>query len=109
MLGKSEELVLMAAHKSGPRSTASEIYATLENVLGKTTAFGAIFTTLERLSKKGFLEYKLGEVRADYGNKAPREYTITGDGARALTESLDVTEKMRRSVPGFGGVLEGGA
>jgi PadR family transcriptional regulator, regulatory protein PadR len=109
MLGKSEELVLMAAHKSGPKSTASEIYATLENVLGKTATFGAIFTTLDRLSKKGFLEYKLGDARADYGNKAPREYTITADGVRTLTESIAVTEKMRRSMPGFGGVLEGGA
>ena len=34
MLGKTEELVMMAAHKAGPKSTASEIYQTLENVIG---------------------------------------------------------------------------
>ncbi len=95
MLGKTEELVMMAAHKAGPKSTASEIYQTLENVIGKTTAFGAIFTTLDRLSKKGFLKFELGAVRKDYGNKAPREYSITGEGMLALRESIAVTERMR--------------
>jgi PadR family transcriptional regulator, regulatory protein PadR len=96
MLGKTEELIMMAAHKAGPKSTASEIFQTLESVLGRTSAFGAIFTTLDRLSKKGFLEFQLGAVRKDYGNKAPREYTITGSGMMALLESIAVTETMRR-------------
>ncbi len=96
MLGKTEELVMMAAHKAGPRSTASEIYQTLESVIGKSSAFGAIFTTLDRLSKKGFLKFELGAVRKDYGNKAPREFTITGEGISALRESIAVTEKMRK-------------
>lgn len=95
MLGKTEELIMMAAHKAGPKSTASEIYQTLESVLGKTSAFGAIFTTLDRLSKKGFLEFQVGAVRKDYGNKAPREYSITGAGIKVLRESIAVTEKMR--------------
>jgi PadR family transcriptional regulator, regulatory protein PadR len=97
MLGKTEELIMMAAHKAGPKSTASEIFQTLENVVGKTSAFGAIFTTLERLSKKGFLEFQVGAVRKEYGNKAPREYSVTGEGMMALSESIAVTEKMRRT------------
>lgn len=107
MLGKTEEIVLMATHKAGPKATASEIYLMIENTVGKVAAFGAIFTTIDRLSKKGFLNVERGLVREDYGGKAPREYTITGEGRCALLYSVKVTEKMRlAALPDlvFGGV-----
>ena len=37
----------------------------------------------------------MGAVRKEYGNKAPREYTITGAGIRALSDLIAVTDKMR--------------
>ena len=94
MLGKTEELVLLAAHKAGPKSTASEIYKTMGTAVGKVPAFGAIFTTLERQKTKGFLTSERDTPREDYGGRSPRLYTITGDGKRALSESMAMTARM---------------
>ena len=94
MLGKTEELVLLATHKAGSKSTASEIYQTMEATVGRVAAFGAIFTTLERLKTKGFLTYERGGPRQDYGGRMPRLYTLTGDGVRVLSASMAMTSKM---------------
>lgn len=102
MLGKTEELVLLATHKSGVKSTASEIYSiveqTLSKTMGKTVAFGAIFTTLERLAKKGLLKYEKDAPRADYGGRSPRLYSLSSDGARELSRSLNVTKTLARGL-----------
>ena len=100
MLGKTEELVLLAAHKSGSRSTASEIFAVIDETLskteGKSVAFGAIFTTLERLAKKGLLKFEKDLPREDYGGRSPRLYSLSADGATELSSSLKVTQSLSR-------------
>jgi DNA-binding PadR family transcriptional regulator len=107
VLGKTEELVLLATHKAGPKSTASEIYQTMEEAIGRVAAFGAIFTTLDRLAKKGFLSAKRGEQREDYGGRAPRLYSITGEGVKALSLSIATTQKMAKGISIPGAMISG--
>jgi PadR family transcriptional regulator, regulatory protein PadR len=105
MLGKTEELVLLATHRAGAKSTASEIYSiieeTLSKTLGKSVAFGGIFTTLERLSNKGLISFEKDIPRQDYGGRSPRLYSLSSDGAVELSRSLSVTKSLVRgfSVP----------
>jgi hypothetical protein len=86
--------LLAKVSQAAVRTTASEIYKNMKAVLPKVVAFGAIFATMERLTKKGFLTHEQDVERRDYGNRSPRLYTITGDGIRALSASMSMTAKM---------------
>jgi hypothetical protein len=58
MLPKREEMILLALLKHGPGSTAGAIQAMLSDATGRQQAFGAIFTTPDRLTEKKFVKWK---------------------------------------------------
>jgi hypothetical protein len=58
MLPKLEEMILLALLKQGPDTTAGTVQAMLAEATGREQAFGAIFTTLDRLSEKKFVKWK---------------------------------------------------
>ena len=80
-----QELVLRSVRQLGPDCRANEIQETLTNLLHKEQAFGAVFTTLDRLTAKRFVKWEKGQPDNRRGGRAPRLYTITGDGISALS------------------------
>jgi DNA-binding PadR family transcriptional regulator len=103
MLGKFEELVVMALSKTGPDAPTADIYGFMEDVLRQKVAFGALFTTLERLVEKSFATAKIVEPEKGAPTKRKRKvYTVTAEGRLALAVSLQKTEAMRTAA-GFGG------
>lgn len=95
MIGKFEELVLLALLKSGPKSHAAKIYEVLEAALPDTTAFAACYTALDRMTKKGMIS----ETKDEDDRRSKRLFTITGEGRRALDEAVNAT----RAINSFGG------
>ena len=53
-----------------------------------------LYTALDRLEARGFVQSRLGEPTAARGGKRKRLYTIEPAGARALTRSYDALQKM---------------
>lgn len=97
MIGKLEELTLLACIRSGESALASEIYARV--CLGQTSAaFGAVYTTLSRLVKKEMVRET--EVIDNMG-RSRRGFSITGSGREALDDALSASEKV-------GGISWGG-
>jgi DNA-binding PadR family transcriptional regulator len=95
MLGKFEEFTLMALTKAGPDAVAADIYETIVDVLGKSTAFGATYTTLERLVDKRFAKVEIKEASEQTKGRQRKHYTITGEGRLALAQSLQATAQMQ--------------
>jgi len=94
VIGKLEELTLLAVMRAGEAALASEVYA---NVLKghQTAAFGAVYTTLTRLAKKGLVE----EVATtDDKRRQRRGFSISAGGRSALAEALEASA----SVGGWG-------
>ncbi len=54
-LGEFEQLVLLAVLARGNASSAIEIAQELEDRAGRTVSRGALYSTMERLEKKGLL------------------------------------------------------
>jgi PadR family transcriptional regulator PadR len=94
MLPKLEEMILLALLKQGPDTTAGTVQAMLAEATGREQAFGAIFTTLDRLSEKKFVKWKKGLPDERRGGRAPRLYTITGTGRTELGASLRATQLL---------------
>jgi PadR family transcriptional regulator PadR len=84
-LGEFEQLVLLAIlrlQRDGAYgvSIRSEIASCTE----RDPAPGAIYTTLDRLEKKGLVESEVGESTPQRGGRSKRYYSVTGEGVRSL-------------------------
>ena len=85
MLGRFEEAVLMALFNGG-EATIADIYQVLaEHKMAR--AFGAIYTTLDRMIDKKFVTRRKGDPLAERGGKARYYYKITGGGRAAVMEA----------------------
>ena len=65
----------------------AQIQVDLSERLGKEVSIGAVYTTLERLEKKGFVSSKWGEATAARGGRKKRYYEISAPGIKALERS----------------------
>lgn len=92
MIGKFEELVLLALIRTGPDSLASDVFEKLEEVANKEFKFGALYTTLDRMVAKKWVSTK--EQKPANGGRKRRYFSITGQGHKALSESLVTTNNL---------------
>lgn len=83
-LTRSEEMLLLATWRLQDNAYGVTIQKQLKEVTGKTWAFGALFVSLDRLVKKGFLTTYLSEPTAKRGGRRKRMYRVTPNGLRAL-------------------------
>jgi len=81
----------MALIRAGQDSTASTVFEVLTNRLEKEKSFGAMYTTLDRLVDKKFIAVSSPTVSK---GKRRRYFSITGEGKRALSQSMRLTESM---------------
>jgi predicted transcriptional regulator len=104
MLPKLEEMILLAVLKHGPDVTAGDVQAALSQAAGREQGFGAVFTTLDRLTDKKYVKWKKGTPEERRGGRAPRLYTVTGTGQAVLISSLRTTHNLAAGLE-VGGVL----
>lgn len=93
-LGEFEELVLLAIGGLKQEAYSVSIQQLLEAHTRRTVSMGALYSSLERLSKKGYLESEMSEPTPERGGKSKRVYTVTYEGEVALRETQAVREKL---------------
>jgi DNA-binding PadR family transcriptional regulator len=93
-VGEFEQLILFAVVRLGEGATAVTIRQEIESRTSRTVSSGALYTALDRLEGRGFVQSRLGEPTAARGGKRKRHYAIEPAGARALTRSYDALQKM---------------
>ena len=93
-IGEFEQLILFAVVRLGAGATAVTIRQEIESRASRSVSSGALYTALDRLEARGFVQSRLGEPTAARGGKRKRHYAIEPAGARALTRSYDALQKM---------------
>jgi PadR family transcriptional regulator, regulatory protein PadR len=93
-VGEFEQLILFAVVRLGAGATAVTIRQEIESRTSRTVSSGALYTALDRLEGRGFVQSRLGEPTAARGGRRKRHYAIEPAGARALTRSYDALQKM---------------
>jgi len=83
-LGELEQVVLFALLRLGGEAHGSAIALELEERLDRRVAPGALYTVLERLEGKGFVESWIGETTPERGGRRRKEYRLLPHGAREL-------------------------
>lgn len=95
-----EEFVLLAITKLPEEDTYGvPIREAVEEFSGEMVSVGQLYTTLDRLEKKGFLTSRQGEATEERGGKAKRYYKIEGLGEAALAKADRVRLNAKQWVP----------
>lgn len=93
-LGDLEQLVLLAILQLGDDAYGVTIAQILRDKAGRDLAMATVYTTLERLEGKGYLDSHLGDPTAARGGKRKRFFRVNAAGERAVRESLSALNAL---------------
>ena len=101
-LGEFEQMVLLAILRLGDGARAPAIAGELETRAGRTASRGALYTTLDRLERKGLVRWEIEAATSERGGNRSRRFEVTPAGIDALIDSREALQSLWR---GLGGVL----
>lgn len=69
---------------------------------GRDVAIGAVYATLDRLERKGYVSSRVGEATRERGGRAKKYFEIQAPGIKALEESWRMSDRMRHGLAPVG-------
>lgn len=93
-LGEFEQFILLAIIKLGDQAYGSSMRQLLAEAINRDVSIGALYTTLERMEKKGLVSSRMGEATAKRGGRAKKYFAVTGAGRTALNRSRQALQQM---------------
>lgn len=93
-LGEFEQVAMLALIRLKNNAYGVPIRQEISERIGRDVSIGAIYTTLDRLEKKGFVSSYLGEPTPERGGRAKRYFKVEAPGIKALNESREVMNLM---------------
>ncbi|NET33657.1 MAG: PadR family transcriptional regulator [Cyanothece sp. SIO1E1] len=93
-LGELEELILLAIGCLSDEAYTVSIQQLLESTTGRVISMGALYTSLERLQKKGYANSTMTQPTGTRGGKSKRVYNVSFEGERALKETRAARELL---------------
>jgi PadR family transcriptional regulator, regulatory protein PadR len=104
-LGSFESMLLLAVLRLGEQAYGVTIRRELLIKANKDVAIGAIYTGLERLKRKGFVESWLGDPTSARGGRAKRYYRLTARGLKILNDTQRAIQGLMVGLSLAGGDL----
>lgn len=83
-LGEFEQLVLLAIMQLESEAYGPHIARLLEKVAGREVSRGALYSSLERLERKGFLTWRIPKTKPGQSGQPMRLFRVTNPGIEAL-------------------------
>ena len=98
MLGEFEYLLLTSAVRLGGDAYGAAIRQEIGAHTGHLCSIGALYTTIDRLEKKGFVKTWMSEGTRERGGRAKRMVCVTSAGVQAATEFYNAVVGVSRGV-----------
>jgi len=93
-LGEFEHIVLLALMRLGDEAYGVTVRQEIADRTGRDVSIGAIYATLDRLQRKGFVTSRTGEASAERGGRAKRHFRVLGKGVDAVNHTHDTIRTM---------------
>ena len=97
-LGEFEQMVLLAILQGGEQANALQVRRELEQSANRTVSKGAFYTTLDRLGKKGYLNWTAQSSTDVRGGLPQRYFKVTPEGVTELQKSRDALLRLWRGL-----------
>ena len=85
-LGELEQVVLFAIVRLGGETHGAPVIEEIEARTGRHVSPGALYTVLDRLQTKGFVNSWIGDSIPERGGRRRKVYKILPEGARVLRD-----------------------
>lgn len=99
-LGPFEEKVLLAIATLAPEAYGARILEFLEAASNQPVSLGAIYTTLDRLQRKGLVTSARSAPLPQPGGRSRRLYQLSGTGAQVLHATQQARRRLERLAEG---------
>ena len=93
-LGDFEQVVLFALLRLGGESHGAALIREIEERAGRRVSPGALYTTLERLERKGLVVSWVGDSTPERGGRRRRCYRLEAEGAAELRASYTALQRL---------------
>ena len=100
MIGEFEFQIIATIIGLNHEAYGTPLKEKIELDFSRKVSYGAIYTTLSRLEKKGLIESKLGEATPKRGGRAKKSFLVTGDGQRKFEDRLNHIRKISIAIEG---------
>ena len=97
-MGEFETLVLLAILRLDDEAYGMAVRREIEKRTGREISYGAVYTALDRLERKGYVSYTLGESLPERGGRARKYFRVEPAGREALRDSRRALEVMWKGV-----------
>lgn len=98
-LGEFEMVVMLTLLHLEDGAYGMTIRMDIEERTGRTVSIGAVYTTLRRLQRKGYVSSELGEPSPSRGGRAKKYFTLEPDGLAALQRSREMFARLWKDAP----------
>ncbi len=100
-LTRYEEMILLAVFRLKDNAYGVPVKKQLSEVTGKLWSFGALYVSLDKLVKKGYLKKTRGEPTHERGGRSKIFYELTEQGKQSLHETNKFQRNLWEGIPEY--------
>ena len=93
-LNEVDQLVMLALVRLDSSGYGVTIKAEIENRSGRSVSMAAVYSSLDRLERRGYAESWLSDPTSERGGRAKKHFKITAAGATQLRDARGTMAKM---------------
>jgi DNA-binding PadR family transcriptional regulator len=93
-LGTLELAILLAVARLGDEAYGLSVRRDLTARVGRDYSVGAVYTTLERLERKGYVRSRVCGPAPTRGGRSRRQFEVTAAGGRAIAHARRAAEQL---------------
>jgi len=93
-LGEFEHIVVLALLRLEDRAYGVTVRQEIEHRTGREVSIGAVYATLDRLERKGYVLSHPGDPTPERGGRSKRFFRITADGVEAVSRTHRALQSM---------------
>ena len=97
-LGEFEQLILLALMRLGPDAYGATVRREIEEHAGREVSISAVYTTLDRLERKGLVRSRIGAPTPERGGRRRRHFELLPLGARSLRDAYRALTGMTAGI-----------
>jgi PadR family transcriptional regulator PadR len=104
-LGGFEHVVILALMRLREDAYGVTVRQEIEARTGREVSIGAVYATLDRLQRKGYVKSHLGEPTAERGGRSKRFFRVTSEGKAAVNRTHTALSRLADGLDFIRGVL----
>ena len=93
-IGEFEHIVILALLRLEDRAYGVTVRQEIELRTDREVSIGAVYATLDRLERKGYVASHRGEPTPERGGRSKRFFRVTADGVKAVSRTHRALQSM---------------